>query len=138
MFTATFKHFFKKIRFIAMLICNMFPCPSPLWLVYEIACLDCSFWLNNDSFIYLNVNARVFSTELVKPGNVVSGVVERVTPDAIVLDVTSQGHFKGTVSPQHLADHSGEYHPLNPLFLCNCFYCFMISLHIFLCTFCIN
>ncbi|KAF3620072.1 hypothetical protein FXO37_33419 [Capsicum annuum] len=56
--------------------------------------------------------------------NVVSGVVERVTPDAIVLDVTVQGHFKGTISPQHLSYHSGEYHPLNPLFLCNCFYCF--------------
>ncbi|PHT60850.1 hypothetical protein T459_35299 [Capsicum annuum] len=66
----------------------------------------------------------VFSNELVKPGNVVSGVVERVTPDAIVLDVTVQGHFKGTISPQHLSYHSGEYHPLNPLFLCNCFYCF--------------
>ncbi|KAF3619368.1 putative Alpha/beta-Hydrolases superfamily protein [Capsicum annuum] len=68
--------------------------------------------------------SRVFSNELVKPGNVVSGVVERVTPDAIVLDVTVQGHFKGTISPQHLSYHSGEYHPLNPLFLCNCFYCF--------------
>ncbi|XP_010317858.1 rRNA biogenesis protein RRP5 [Solanum lycopersicum] len=57
---------------------------------------------------FTRTSSRVFSTELVKPGNVVSGVVERVTPDAIVLDVTSQGHFKGTVSPQHLADHSGH------------------------------
>ncbi|KAL3341525.1 hypothetical protein AABB24_025863 [Solanum stoloniferum] len=53
-------------------------------------------------------SSRVFSNELVKPGNVVSGVVERVTPDAIVLDVTAQGHFKGTISPQHLTDHSGH------------------------------
>lgn len=53
-------------------------------------------------------SSRVFSNELVKPGNVVSGVVERVTPDAIILDVTAQGHFKGTISPQHLADHSGH------------------------------
>ncbi|XP_047264724.1 rRNA biogenesis protein RRP5 [Capsicum annuum] len=52
--------------------------------------------------------SRVFSNELVKPGNVVSGVVERVTPDAIVLDVTAQGRFKGTISPQHLSDHSGH------------------------------
>ncbi|KAJ8544824.1 hypothetical protein K7X08_017407 [Anisodus acutangulus] len=52
--------------------------------------------------------SRVFSNELVKPGNVVSGVVERVTPDAIVLDVTAKGHFKGTILPQHLADHIGH------------------------------
>ncbi|XP_016442839.2 rRNA biogenesis protein RRP5 [Nicotiana tabacum] len=52
--------------------------------------------------------SRVSSNELVKPGKIVSGVVERVTADAVVIDVTAQGHFKGTISPQHLADHTGH------------------------------
>ncbi|XP_060194089.1 rRNA biogenesis protein RRP5 isoform X2 [Lycium barbarum] len=58
--------------------------------------------------INLSFTTTPSSNELVKPGIVVSGVVERVTPHGIVLDVTAQGHFKGSISPQHLADHCGH------------------------------
>lgn len=45
---------------------------------------------------------------MVKPGTIVSGTVELVTPDAIVVNVNNgQSHLKGTVPTQHLSDHRG-------------------------------
>nr|GMD47877.1 rRNA biogenesis protein RRP5 isoform X1 [Ipomoea batatas] len=51
---------------------------------------------------------RRSETEMVKPGTIVSGTVELVTPDAIVVNVNNgQSHLKGTVPTQHLSDHRG-------------------------------
>ncbi|KAL0334258.1 UNVERIFIED_CONTAM: rRNA biogenesis protein RRP5, partial [Sesamum angustifolium] len=45
--------------------------------------------------------------ENVKPGSLVSGVVEHVTPQTIVVDINTSSHMKGTISTEHLADHYG-------------------------------
>lgn len=45
--------------------------------------------------------------ELSKPGSVVSGVVESVAPQRIVVAVHDSSHTKGTISLEHLADHHG-------------------------------
>lgn len=50
---------------------------------------------------------------MVKLGSIVSGVVERVTPHVIVVNVRSLGNTKGTIHPEHLADHQGKF------FLCH-------------------
>ena len=42
-------------------------------------------------------------------GSLVSGVVEQVTPHAVVVCVNSKSHIKGTISPEHLSDHLGVY-----------------------------
>lgn len=51
--------------------------------------------------------ARVTEDDMVKLGSIVSGVVERVTPHVIVVNVRSLGNTKGTIHPEHLADHQG-------------------------------
>ncbi|KAK4432202.1 rRNA biogenesis protein RRP5 [Sesamum alatum] len=61
--------------------------------------------------ITLSFNVTPTSTsekENVKPGSLVSGVVERVTPQTIVVDINTSSHMKGTISPEHLADHHGR------------------------------
>ncbi|KZV37907.1 hypothetical protein F511_12189 [Dorcoceras hygrometricum] len=59
--------------------------------------------------IHLSLNmslTREVGVESVKPGSVVAGVVEQVSPHEIVVDVASS-HMKGTISLEHLADHHG-------------------------------
>ncbi|KAI3446386.1 hypothetical protein Pfo_003051 [Paulownia fortunei] len=50
---------------------------------------------------------RASEDESVKPGSLVSGVVECITPHAIVVDVNASSYMKGTISLEHLADHHG-------------------------------
>lgn len=50
---------------------------------------------------------------MIKLGSIVSGVVERVTPHVIVVHVRALGNIKGTINPEHLADHQGKF------FLCH-------------------
>ncbi|PIN20215.1 rRNA processing protein Rrp5 [Handroanthus impetiginosus] len=60
--------------------------------------------------IYLSFNmtpTRMSEDERLKPGSLVSGIVERVTPQAVVVDVNASSHMKGTISLEHLADHHG-------------------------------
>lgn len=40
-------------------------------------------------------------------GSLVSGVVERVTPHAVVVKLNTKDDIKGTISPEHLADRQG-------------------------------
>ncbi|KAL5720281.1 hypothetical protein ACHQM5_012960 [Ranunculus cassubicifolius] len=49
---------------------------------------------------------RGSSEDVVKVGAVVSGVVERVTPKAVIVQVS--GYVKGTIVTEHLADHQGQ------------------------------
>lgn len=36
-----------------------------------------------------------------------SGVIDSITPQAVIVRVKSKGFLKGTVSTEHLADHHG-------------------------------
>ncbi|KAJ0089046.1 hypothetical protein Patl1_32885 [Pistacia atlantica] len=51
---------------------------------------------------------RVSEDDLVKLGSIVSGVVDVVTPNAVILYVNAKGYSKGTISTEHLADHHGH------------------------------
>ncbi|KAL0428653.1 UNVERIFIED_CONTAM: rRNA biogenesis protein RRP5 [Sesamum latifolium] len=69
-----------------------------------VKCIPASHRIN------LSFNITPTSTsenENVKPGSLVSGVVERVTPQTIIVDINTSSHMKGTISPEHLADHHG-------------------------------
>ena len=46
---------------------------------------------------------------MVKLGSVVRGTVHRVTPHAIIVNVTANCCLKGSISTEHLADHQGTY-----------------------------
>lgn len=56
---------------------------------------------------FLMTPARVSEDDVVKPGTLISGVVERVTPNKIIIGVDVNGYTKGTLSPEHLADNKG-------------------------------
>ncbi|XP_073045795.1 rRNA biogenesis protein RRP5 [Primulina eburnea] len=60
--------------------------------------------------IHLSLNmtlTRAVGVGSVKPGSLVAGVVEQVSPHEILVDIISSGHMKGTISLEHLADHHG-------------------------------
>lgn len=46
---------------------------------------------------------------MAKLGSLVSGVVDRVTPNAVVVYVNAKGYSMGTIFTDHLADHRGIY-----------------------------
>ncbi|XVE75785.1 hypothetical protein DITRI_Ditri12bG0120500 [Diplodiscus trichospermus] len=48
---------------------------------------------------------RISEDDVVKLGSIVSGVVEELTPSAVVIRVNSKAHLKGAISNEHLADH---------------------------------
>ncbi|GMJ14782.1 Ribosomal RNA Processing 5 [Hibiscus trionum] len=48
---------------------------------------------------------RISEDDMVKLGSVVSGVVEGLIPSAVVININSEAHLKGTISNEHLADH---------------------------------
>ncbi|XP_078436680.1 RIBOSOMAL RNA PROCESSING 5 [Wolffia australiana] len=43
-----------------------------------------------------------------KPGSVVSGVVERLTPASVIVNVKAGGYLKGTIYNEHLSDYRGH------------------------------
>lgn len=51
---------------------------------------------------------RVSEDDLVKLGSLVSGVVDVVTPNAVVVYVIAKGYSKGTIPTEHLTDHLGN------------------------------
>lgn len=56
---------------------------------------------------FLMTPKRVADDETVKLGSIVSGVVEQVTPHAIIVRVNAVGNTIGSISPEHLSDHQG-------------------------------
>ncbi|CAN6203351.1 unnamed protein product [Urochloa humidicola] len=58
----------------------------------------------NVSFVISN--NRIIPADTAKLGSIVSGVVERLTPAAVVVSVN--GFSKGTIQNEHLADHHGQ------------------------------
>lgn len=63
----------------------------------------------------------VSGDDVVKPGTLISGVVERVTPDKIIISVDVSGYTKGILSPEHLADNQGTFCSYSLIFLPCCF-----------------
>lgn len=55
----------------------------------------------------LKIRKNYRSLADVNIGSLVSGVVERVTPHAVVVKLKTKDDIKGTISPEHLADHQG-------------------------------
>lgn len=51
---------------------------------------------------------RISEDDVVKPGRLISGVVERVTPNSIIISSDVNGYMKGTLSTEHLADNQGD------------------------------
>uniref|UniRef100_A0A0D9WWN1 Protein RRP5 homolog n=1 Tax=Leersia perrieri TaxID=77586 RepID=A0A0D9WWN1_9ORYZ len=58
----------------------------------------------NASFV-ISTN-RVIQADTAKVGSIVSGVVERLTPAAVVVSIN--GFCKGSIHNEHLADHRGQ------------------------------
>lgn len=51
---------------------------------------------------------RGLEDEFIKPGSLVSGIVESVSPQTIVVALHDSSYTKGTISLEHLADHHGR------------------------------
>ncbi|CAL0321523.1 unnamed protein product [Lupinus luteus] len=51
---------------------------------------------------------RVVEGDTVRLGSLVSGIVDRVTANAVVVHVNASGISWGTISTEHLADHHGQ------------------------------
>ncbi|KAF5737374.1 protein RRP5 isoform X2 [Tripterygium wilfordii] len=54
---------------------------------------------------FLMKPTRVSEDDAVKLGSLVSGVVDKVTPSAVIVCVSSEGRLKGSISTEHLSDH---------------------------------
>ena len=50
---------------------------------------------------------RISEDDNIKIGSLVSGVVDVVMPNAVVVYVNGKNYLKGTISTEHLADHQG-------------------------------
>ncbi|KAL5063071.1 hypothetical protein RYX36_024808, partial [Vicia faba] len=51
---------------------------------------------------------RVSEDDMVTLGSIVSGIVDRVTSNVVVVYIDSSGFSRGTISMEHLADHHGQ------------------------------
>ncbi|KAL2480440.1 RNA binding [Abeliophyllum distichum] len=69
-----------------------------------MSCIPASHRIN---LSFNMTTSRVAGDNIVKPGSLVTGVVERMTPHAVVVNINDASHMKGTISLEHLADHHG-------------------------------
>ena len=77
-------------------------------------------------------NGRVAEEDKVRLGSLVSGVVDRITSNAVVVYVNASGFSWGTISSEHLADHLGtNFLCLIKAFLC----CFLLIVLLTVATF---
>lgn len=53
------------------------------------------------------ISDSVSEDDSVKLGSIVSGVIDSISPQAVIVRVKSKGLLKGTISAEHLADHHG-------------------------------
>lgn len=56
---------------------------------------------------FIMSSSRMSEDDVVKPGRLISGVVERITPNNIIISIDINGYTKGTLSTEHLADNQG-------------------------------
>ncbi|KAK8947319.1 hypothetical protein KSP39_PZI006890 [Platanthera zijinensis] len=59
----------------------------------------------NVSFV---ISPKRNDADVVALGSIVSGVVDKLTPTAVIINVKSSSHFKGLIAHEHLADHHGQ------------------------------
>ncbi|CAA0842788.1 Unknown protein [Striga hermonthica] len=69
-----------------------------------VKCIPASRRIN---LSFIITPTRASKDENVKPGSLVSGVVEHITPQEVILDIDGSSHIKGTISREHLTDHHG-------------------------------
>ncbi|GER39943.1 RNA binding [Striga asiatica] len=74
-----------------------------------VKCIPASRRIN---LSFIITPTRASKDENVKPGSLVSGVVEHITPQDVIVDIDGSSHIKGTISLEHLADHHGLASPL--------------------------
>ncbi|GKV41870.1 hypothetical protein SLEP1_g49347 [Rubroshorea leprosula] len=82
--------------------------PSSMYNVGQV--VKCRITGSNPTSRRINLSflmkpARVPEDQMVKLGSIVSGVVESVTPQAVYVCVNGKTYLRGTISPEHLADH---------------------------------
>lgn len=82
--------------------------PSSMYHVGQV--VKCRVIGSNSASRRINLSfllkpSRVPEDEVVKMGAIVSGVVECVTPQEVYVCVNGKTYLKGTISPEHLADH---------------------------------
>ncbi|KAI0529621.1 hypothetical protein KFK09_002175 [Dendrobium nobile] len=51
---------------------------------------------------------RINDVDMVKIGSIVGGVVDKLTPTAVIINIETFSHFRGLISYEHLADHQGQ------------------------------
>ncbi|KAL4342371.1 hypothetical protein GQ457_08G016920 [Hibiscus cannabinus] len=82
--------------------------PSTMYHVGQV--VKCRVTSSTPASRHINLSlqmkpVRISEDDMVKLGSVVSGVVEGLTPSAVVINLNSKAHLKGTISNEHLADH---------------------------------
>ncbi|KAK6244021.1 hypothetical protein QUC31_010430 [Theobroma cacao] len=82
--------------------------PSSMYHVGQV--IKCRVTSSNPASRRINLSfqmkpVRVSEDDLVKLGSIVSGLIDRLTPSAVVIQVNSKAHLKGTISNEHLADN---------------------------------
>ncbi|KAL2664253.1 hypothetical protein GLYMA_02G168900v4 [Glycine max] len=70
-----------------------------------ISCIPASRRIN---LSFIIKPTRVSEDDMVTLGSLVSGVVDRITSNAVVVYVNASGFSRGTISMEHLADHHGQ------------------------------
>lgn len=58
--------------------------------------------------VMLFSTGRMSEDDVVKPGRLISGVVEQISPNTIIISIDVNGYTKGTLSTEHLADNRGD------------------------------
>ncbi|KAL8147183.1 rRNA biogenesis protein RRP5 isoform X2 [Apium graveolens] len=56
---------------------------------------------------FIMSSSRMSEDDVVKPGKLISGVVEQISPNTITISIDVNGYTKGTLSTEHLADNQG-------------------------------
>ncbi|PKA45582.1 30S ribosomal protein S1, chloroplastic [Apostasia shenzhenica] len=69
----------------------------------------------NVSFVISSKRARINEVGMVRLGSVVAGIVDKLTPTAVIINFKDSSQFKGSISYEHLADNQGQVALLRPL-----------------------
>ncbi|URE17983.1 Suppressor of forked protein (Suf) [Musa troglodytarum] len=76
--------------------------------VVKCRIISCATSSRRISVSFVISTKRTSDDGSVKMGCVVSGVVERLTPTAVIVSLTKNGYLKGTIFNDHLADHHAQ------------------------------
>ncbi|CAL9060989.1 unnamed protein product [Musa banksii] len=76
--------------------------------VVKCRIISCATSSRRISVSFVISTKRTSDDGAVKMGCVVSSVVERLTPTAVIVSLTKNGYLKGTIFNDHLADHHAQ------------------------------